>query len=289
MKKREMILLLVVVLMVISSCATTGASKKSGIIEKEPATQPKWVKHTEKIKSGSLYYFFGESHKSFSRQDAVDKAVANALSKVSNHFGVKVSSELVVKDRETDGKYSYDIGVKNQITGAAVVVKKHEVAGVYIEKWQREKIEYDAKVRISIPVHEMARMQMEMESLCGWTVISNLEADKTVVNSFIKEFAGNKKINLKPSSITVEDGYSAESISKVSDTAYFLVVKFDIGDPVDIDGEWYANVQATVEYISLLDRKVIDTFSAEAKGGAYSGKDAIKNGISKVVEQIMFQ
>lgn len=283
----------------VSSCATMGggdgsdegvsreSSGKGELLEKNPAEKPKWTESAGYVKKGAVYYFVGDASKSRSEEDGKNKAIANALSQVSNQFGVKVSSELVTKEKEADGKYSYDIGVKSKITGAPIFIKNYKVEGYYYEKWDRGGTQYDTKVLIGVPAEEMSRIKREIDALTGWAVIYPKGDLQTT--ALVKEFAQIKKMSLVPDMTSISENYTIESLAASSESAYFLIVKISAEEPKNIEGEFYSAVNIHAEFVSLTQNKVISNYNAEVKGAGYSAPEAIKNGIAKAFEELMQQ
>ena len=174
------------------------------LLEKTPKMKPDWVNLSGKTKKGDKFYFVGHATGAFSKEDAKKNAFLSGLAEVSNYFGVKIKSEMVSSQREKDGEYSYNIGIKNKISGAPIKVKNFNIENSYYEKWEKSGIEYNCSLLISIPELEMNRIKKEVEALTAWTIISNKEVDKTIVNNFIKKFAISKKIQLLPDETSME-------------------------------------------------------------------------------------
>jgi len=281
----------------ILSCATAGggpdgapAAGPGKMLESNPAAKPEWLSITGYARKGFDWYFVGESSKSRTEEDARAKALLNGLAQISNQFGVKVSSELISQEKESNGNYSYDIGVKNKLTGAPIRIKDYKLDGTYIEKWDRGAVEFDAKVLVKVPDEEIARIRKEIDALCGWAVLTPRAELTGDAMRLVKEFAQVKKFNLKPDADPVGDAYTIETLSqKAADSAFFLVVKVKAADPKNVDGEWYSDVAVEVEYISLTENKVIRSYSGSARGAAYADKDAVKSAFLKAFDEIMTQ
>lgn len=256
----------------------------------DPAARPGWLSITGYARQGGKWYFVGESSRSRSDEDARAKALLNGLALVSSQFGVKVSSELVTKEQDSNGNYSYDIGVKNKLTGAPIRIKEYKLDGTYVEKWDRGAIEFDARVLIAIPDEEIARIRKEIEALCAWGALSSRPDLQEDMVRLVKEFAQAKKLNIHPKGIDISDSYSVSALAgQAPDAAFFLVVKVPPINPKNVDGEWYADVAVTAEYLSLTENKVVSSFSASARGAAYSEKDAIKDGFLKAFQKMIQQ
>jgi len=278
----------------VTSCATTGSGAGSAgsgsLLETNPSPKPEWLSIAGYARKGGNWYFVGESSRSSSEADARAKALLDGLAQISNQFGVKVSSELISQERESNGNYSYDIGVKNKLTGAPIRIRDYKVEGTYIEKWNRNGIEFDAKVLIRVPEEEIARIRKEIDALCGWAIISPLSDLAGETMRLTKEFAQIKKVNLTPDAVQVDATYSLETlVQKAPDAAFFLVVKVKPGGPKEIEGEWYADISVEVEYLSLTENKVVKTYSGSARGAAYSAAGATRNALLKAFDEIMTQ
>ncbi len=288
------ILLTALTALFLLSCATSGGAPSAAgagkLLETNPPSKPEWLSITGYARKGGDWYFVGESSKSRSEEDARAKALLNGLAQISNQFGVKVSSELISQEREANGVYSYDIGVKNKLTGAPIRIKDYKLESAYSEKWDRGEIEFDAKVLIRVPDEEIARIRKEIEALCAWTVITPRDDLTGDAMRLAKEFAQVKKINLKPDADTVSGAYTAETLAqKAPDAAFFLVIRIKPEEPKNVEGEWYATVAVEAEYLSLTENKVIRAYSGSARGAAYSDKDALKNAFLKAFDEIMTQ
>ncbi len=279
----------------ILSCATGGGGDEpvagpGKMLESTPAAKPEWLSITGYAQKGGNWYFVGESSKSRTEEDARAKALLNGLSQISSQFGVKVSSELISQEKESNGNYSYDIGVKNKLTGAPIRIKDYKLDATYIEKWDRGVVEFDAKVLVKVPDEEIARIKKEIDALCGWAVLTPREELMNDAMRLVKEFAQLKKFNLKPDADPVAENYTIETLAqKAADSAFFLVLKVKPAEPKNVDGEWYADVAVEAEYISLTENKVIKPYSGSARGAAYTDKDAVKNAFLKAFDEIMTQ
>ncbi len=275
------------------SCATSGGAPSAGagkLLETNPPSKPEWLSITGYARKGGEWYFVGESSRSRTEEDARNKAILNGLSQISHQFGVKVSSELISQEREANGVYSYDIGVKNKLTGAPIRIRDYKLESAYIEKWDRGDIEFDAKVLIRVPDEEIARIRKEIDALCAWAVIASSGDLAGDAMRLAKEFAQVKKINLKPDADPVNGHYTAETLAqKAPDAAFFLVIKIKSETPKNVDGEWYATVAVEVEYLSLTENKVVRAYSGSARGAAYSDKEAVRNAFLKAFDEIMTQ
>jgi len=265
------------------SCSSSGKKHSPAIAKKK---KPAWYTIAPKTKKGNSFYFVGEADGAKSEKDAKEQSFSNGLALVSNSFGVKINSQMISKTQESDGNYNYDIGIVNKVTGVPVTIKNYKVEETFTEIINGS---FSAKTLLSIPESEMSRIQMEMESLCGFGFVFDKKLNQSIFNTFIKEFAKLKKLNLKPVKSEISPEYTTSSLKQISRTAYFMAVKVSSTEPKNIEGEWYTNVTILVELLSLVDSKVIDTFSAESKGAAFSAKDALSNGYKKAIEQIMFQ
>lgn len=273
-------------IIVVTGCASSPELKKDQLIDRNPAKKPQWAKNAGYVKKGDVFMFVGESNHSTSQDDARQKALLNALAQVSNYFGVKVNAEVISKEQESDGSYSYDIGVNNKISGATIKIKNYSVEATYYEKWMRTKEEYDAKILISVPADEIARIKKEVDGITAWGYVSAENDLHSEIEKYIKEFAQKKNMQLQPQKVAVPEDYSPESLTSVADTAYFLMLKFNHDAPKDIDGEWFVDVTINVDFISLTEKKVLGTYNAQATGAAFSGKHAVRNGMIKAFEQI---
>lgn len=260
------------------------------LVGSDPAARPEWLSITGYARQGGKWYFVGESSRSRSDEDARAKALLNGLALVSSQFGVKVSSELVTREQDSNGNYSYDIGVRNKLTGAPIRIKDYKLDGTYVEKWDRGAIEFDARALIAIPDEEIARIRKEIEALCGWGVLSARPDLQEDMVRLVKEFAQAKKLNLQPNIVAISDGYSVPAlVGQSPDAAFFLVVKVPPVSPKNVDGEWYADVAVTVEYLSLTENKVVSSFSASARGAAYGEAAAVRDGFLKAFQKMIQQ
>ncbi len=287
----------VLFLLCLSACAQETVKQQSVnpvMLSSKPAKLPGWCsKKEEYFKKGDLFFFIGEASSAKNENMAKKISIASAFSRVSNYFGVKVDSSMVSEEREVDGVYTYDIGVRSKLTGSPVTVKDYTLKDVYTEKWSSAGGEkYKVRVLLEIPSHEIARMQKKIDALCGWYISTDVDLKRfnKDIQTQTKLFAGKMNLNLTPDILQIDEDYESitvEKLASVSDTAFFLKVNVRSSKTEEIKGEWYTNIDIETEYISLLENKVISTRNTAVKGAAFSKEGALENGVKKAFEKII--
>jgi hypothetical protein len=205
---------------------------------------------------------------------------------MSSHFGVSVKSDFISSEQETNGEYSYNIGLESRITGSAIKVKNYNIQSTYTEQWKRSSKEFDAYVLLAIPNQEIARIRIEVEGAGVWSVISNHDEAVVKTKDLLNVIAKKRKIKFKQQSIPIDPDYDANEVLAKAESAFLLVVKCDVGKTEEYSGEFYTEVKTVVELVSLLEGKIIDRWNIETKGGAFSKQDSINNGIQQSFKNI---
>lgn len=282
--------------LVLTGCGTVentdrGPAEKTtrsndAMLKSSSAARPSWVDSAGTIKNKGAFLFVGRSSGIKTESEAVSMATDDAFSKLSSYFGVSVKSEFISSEQETDGRYTYSIGLQSRITGSKVTVKDYVISGSYTEQWQRNSREFDAFVLLSVPEKEIARIRIEVEGAATCVVVSNHDEVKNKTKEIMQVISKKKSIKFKP---------EIKSVAKESDeimslekhqTAFLLTVTCEIGKTNEYNGEYYTEIKTTVELISLLDRKVVERWSSVAKGGAFSKEDSIAKGIQESFSEI---
>ncbi|HPS30513.1 MAG TPA: hypothetical protein PLZ43_09680 [bacterium] len=296
--KNSRIFLLFTILLAAVSCGTvedttggpaTKISRGADVLLKSSlARRPSWADSNGTIKGGGEMMFVGRASGIRNEIDSVKMATNDAFSQLSSYFGVSVKSDLISSEQETDGRYTYNIGLESKLTGAKITVKDYKIAGVYTEQWQRNSREFDSFVLLAIPDIEIARIRIESEGMCLCVVISaDNEAVKRRAKETIQKISKKKGIKFKQDiHFTTAESSEYRSIEKVQ-TAYVLSVKCQIGKTNEYSGEYYTTVDTDIELVSLIEGKVLESWSAEAKGGAFSKDDSIVNGIEESFKMII--
>lgn len=286
----RIIIFLVSVFFMFSGCGT--APDKSGndeLVRSSKKDRPQWTKSSNVVKRINETLFVGITSGANSEEEAVSSATAKAFAEVSNFFGVSVESNMVAAEQETDGKYSYSLGITSKLTGSSITVKDYMIREKYIEKWHRGNTQYDAYILLSVPNREMARIRIESEGAGTIAFLSDNEMIKDEIKNFTKVLAKKKGIKFRKKSIKLDKDYEVSQVMPKAGTAYLLAVNLKEGKPEEHDGEWYVEMKIEVELVSLLSGKIIETWTAETKGGAFSEKDCRINGSEQIVKKITEQ
>lgn len=280
MKKSFAILLLAIF---VTACGTADAPQ-SGKPQVSDVNRPAWTKVPEKIEKEEAVLFVGESSNSKSEEDAVTLAQQNAFAKVSNYFGVSVKSEFKSREVETNGEYSYTIGVKSSVTGREIEVKKYHIKDKFTEcLHSRSGNEYSAFILLSIPKAELSRIKTEVDGFGVWAINPDLPEAADKIRELFPVFSRkgvklNKKI----------DFAAAQDIDKVASehkTAFFLKIEIRETKAEEYDGEFYSVIRLKAELFDLLTKETLNRWSVESKGAAYSADEARTNGIAKALEE----
>ena len=275
-------------IVVTASCGTVENTSRGEDVKLKSsiAQKPAWVDSAGTIKGAGEIRFVGRVSGIKNEADALNMATNDAFSKLSNYFGVSVKSDFISSEQETDGRYTYSIGLDSKITGSKVTVKDYVISGSYIEQWQRNSKEFDAYVLLSVPEKEIARIRIEVEGAGTCVVVSDHGEVKNKTKEMIQRISSRKGIKFKPEIKSVPKE-SDEIISlEKHQTAYLLTVTCEIGKTSEYNGEYYTEIKTRIELISLLDGKVVESWNSVAKGGAFSKDDSIVKGIEDSFKEI---
>jgi len=278
-----------VILLIMAGCgsAQSTSSGNDVMLRSSAASRPQWVSSAGTVKSGGNTMFVGRASGVRNETDAISIATNDAFTKMSNHFGVSVKSDFISSEQETDGQYSYQIGLESRITGHQIKVKNYNLEATYTEQWQRSSKEFDAYVLLAVPDNEIARIRIEVEGAGAWSVISNHEEAVVKTKDLLNVLAKKRKIKFNQQPVPLTPDYDVKDVSGKVEAAFLLVVKCDIGKTEEYSGEFYTEVKTVVELVSLIEGKVLDRWNLETKGGAFSKQDSINNGIQQSFKNIL--
>ena len=247
--------------------------------------RPEWTRIAEKIEKSDVVLFVGEASNANSEEDAVNLAQQNAFAKVSNSFGVSVKSEFKSHEVETNGEYSYAIGVKSSVTGRQIEVKKYHIKDKYIEHSGRN--EYNAFVLLSIPKTELARIQTEVDGFGVWALKSDIPEAADKIRELFPVF-NQKGIKLNQE-INFDEAANVSEVSAAHHKAFLLKIEAKETKSEEYNGEFYSVIEINAELFNLLTQETINRWTVESKGGAYSAKEARESATSKAVREIIDQ
>ena len=274
---------LMVLIAVVSCGSVENTSRGEDVMLKSSlSSRPAWVNSTGTIKGSGEMRFVGRSSGAGTEADAVQLATNDAFAKLSSHFGVSVKSDFISSEQETDGNYTYSIGLQSKVTGSKITVKNYIVSGSYIEQWQRSAREYDAFVMVTVPDSEIARIRVEVEGTGSWHIECKSQEAVAKTKELMQVLNEKRGIKFKPA----QSAESADAGFEKLQTAYHLSVKCEIGKTAEYNGEFYTNLRTTVELISLIDGKVLESWNADVKGGAFSKEDSLTKAVEDSFRQI---
>jgi len=291
MKHKVFLLPLLFISFSFYSCASLKNTKKqtekaniSHLIEKSSSKKPIWISSNVHIVKNNNNYFLGEASNILDLNKAKKIALNSAFSNLASFFKVDISSTTTTTQREINGKFSYDVGIKNSISGAPITVKDYKITDYYYEKWNRNgKTVYDAYALLFIPQKEINRIQKEIDALCMWKIeFKNMQPTSEVV-PFVRKFAEKQHINIIPKPILSNTNID---ISKNNKTAYSMIVEISTSKPENDSGEWFASAKINVQLISLTSGKNVSSWKVEATGGAFSGEDAKQTAINNALKKL---
>jgi hypothetical protein len=284
---KTILTMLVSVALFMTACGSGSNVKQDNLLRSSSTPKPQWVDNMGAMKRPGKVSFTGRSSGSGSERDAIALATKNAFSNLSNFFGVSVKSDMISSEQESDGVYSYSIGIESKITGATISVKRYNVDATYTEQWNRGRKEYDAAILLSVPEIEIARIRAEVEGAVTWAVIPKDDLIKSNSLVFLQELSKKRKVSFRQNDIELSPLYDYSNIFQTHQTAYLLVIKCDIDEPSQYHEEWYVRIKTTVEFTSLIDNKIIDTWTIEEKGGAFDPDSAIENGMKQTFKKLI--
>lgn len=284
MKKFFVVLLF---MLCFAACGTTDAPQ-SGKPSVSESNRPAWTKVPEKIEKADVILFVGEASIAKSEEDAVALATQNAFAKVSNYFGVSVKSEFRSREVEENGEYSYTIGIKSSVTGKEIEVKNYHIKDKFTECLHSKKgNEYNAFILLSIPKTELARIKTEVDGFGVWALKSDLPEAADKIREIFPVFS-KKGIKLNQQ-IDFAEAQDTGKIAAESNKAFFLKIEIKETKAEEYSGEFYSIIELKAELISLITSETVNRWNVEAKGAAYSAKEAQDNGIKNAVREISEQ
>ena len=270
-----------------AACGTTDAPQ-SGKPAVSDSNRPAWTKVPEKIEKEDVILFVGEASIAKTEEDAVAIAQQNAFAKVSNYFGVAVKSEFRSHEVEKDGEYHYAIGVKSSVTGKEIEVKNYHIKDKFTEcLHSRKGNEYNAFILLSIPKKELARIKTEVDGFGAWAIKSDLPEAADKIREIFPVF--NKKGIKLNQQIDFAEAQDTGKIAAESHKAFLFKIEIKEAKAEEYNGEFYSIIELKAELISLLTGETVNRWNVEAKGAAYSAKEAADNGITKAVQEIAEQ
>jgi hypothetical protein len=274
-------------IMTVACSSSSGNARTDTLIRSSSNPKPPWVEDMSAMSRPGKTSFTGRSSGASSERDAIDLAMNNAFSNLSNYFGVSVRSDMISSEQESDGVYSYSIGIESKLTGSVITVKKYSVDATYTEQWNRGRREYDAAVLLSVPDMEMARIQAEVEGAVTWAVFPDNELVRSNIRPFIQELAKKRNVSFRQKDVVLPEMFNYSDVFSQHRTAYLLIIRSEIGKPSEYHGEWYVNIKTTVEFSSLIESKIVDTWTIEEKGGAFDPDSAIENGMKQTFKKLI--
>ena len=250
--------------------------------------RPEWTKIAEKIEKSDTVLWIGEASNANSEEDAVNLARQNAFAKVSNSFGVSVKSEFKSHEVETNGEYSYTIGVKNSVTGKQIKVKNYSIKDKFTEcLHSRNGKEFNAFVLISIPRTELSRIKIEVDGFGVWALKSNIPEAAGKIRELFPVF--NKKGVKLNQEINFEQAQNILEVFATYHKAFLLKIEVKETKSAEYSGEFYSIIEINAELFNLLTGETVNSWKAESKGAAYSKNEAVSDGITKAVQEIIDQ
>jgi len=284
------IILVITLVLVLFSCGTAPQrSENDEALRGSKKDRPQWTKDSNVIKKMDETLFVGAVSGFNSEEEAVSSATSKAFAEVSNFFGVSIESNLVSAEQETDGKYSYSLGITSKLTGSKITVKDYMIRKKYIEKRHRGTDKFDAYILLAVPNQEMTRIRIESEGAGTIAFLNENELVKDEIRNFTKVLAEKKGIKFRKKTIKLDREYEVSQVMQKTGTAYLLTVDLKEEVPEELDGEWYAQMKIQIELVSLLSGKVIEIWNGEAKGAAFSEKECRSNGCQQIVKAITDQ
>ena len=269
------------ILLMFSIIACGSAEQRSDTRPSQSSNRPKWTEVAEKIEKSDAVLFVGEASNAKSEEDATNLAQQNAFAKVSNSFGVSVKSEFKSHEVESNGEYSYAIGVKSSITGKEIKDKFTECTHSKSGK------EYNVFILLSIPKTELARIQVEVDGFGVWALKSEIPEAADKIRELFPAF-NQKGIKLNQEMKFDETG-DISAVSAASHKAFLLKIEVKETKSEEYNGEFYSIVEIKAELFNLLTSETVNRWKVESKGAAYSREDALSNGITKAVQEIVGQ
>ena len=290
--KKNMSLSLAFLLLLICSCGTANTrgddyeavyQRSSREMPSSSSSRPAWVDGAWKIDEGDYIALIGSSSNASTKEKALDSAKNNALKQLSEYFGVSVSATFTEKRTKINGKRDYKITNDVNSSSRQIEVKESELEDLFIE---RRGNGWTAYAKVAVPKSELARIQIELDAAGVWAIQSDVPQCESKIRDLFPVF-GRHGVNMTQQ---IEYSYKTpDQIYRENAKMFYLKVECKEQKSEEYNGEFYSIIQVTAELFNLMTGTTINRWQQEGKGAAYSRNDALTDGVSKAVEEIIGQ
>ena len=257
--------------------------QRSGKEIPSSAARPDWIGVAGKIDEGDRVAFIGSSSNAETKEKAIDSAKNNALKQISEYFGVSISATFSEERSKTNGKHDSRISSSTQSSSRRVEVKESDMEDSFTERRGNGFVAY---VKIAVPKSELARIQIELDAAGVWAIQSDVPQCEAKIRDLFPVF-GRHGVNMTQQ---IEYSYKTpDQIYRENSKMFYLKVECKEVKSEDYNGEFYSLIQISTELFNLMTGKTMNRWEGNGKGAAYSKDDAVTNGVSKAVEEIINQ
>lgn len=288
MKKIDLVLMVLFFVFLCIACGTAGNHREESPAVSEnssesllsSANKPSWANESD-IDEGNRIAFIGSSTNTRTEEESKQSAINNALQSVSKYFGVSVSAKFSEKRSKINGKRDHQILSEGEFSAKNIEIKEFNVEDSVTN---RTKSGYISYVKVAVPKSELARIKIKLDGFGVWAIKSDIPQCEDKIRDLFPVF-GKYGIT-----INEQIDYSFKTPDQVyrdySKAFYFKVECKELKSE-DYNGEFYSMIQITTELFNLMTGETINRWEGNGKGAAYSRNDAVTNGISKAVEDII--
>ena len=249
---------------------------------------PDWVSsRKEKIDEGDRVAFIGSSVTKGTKKDAINEATGTALNNIGRYFGVSVSAVFYHKDVQINGKYTEDISTDESThTSKKIEVKEFDIEDSFLEHHGNGWV---AHVKLTVPKTELARIQIEIDGFGVWAIKSDIPQCEEKIRDLFPVFS---RYGVNGVNINEQIDYSSKTPKQIfaeNKKAFYLKVECKERQALERGGEFYSIIELKAELFNLMTGETVNRWNVEAKGAAYSAKEAQEDAITKAVQEISEQ
>ena len=290
MKKIELIPIALLCAFLFVSCGTAGDHQEDRAAVSEnshegsvsSANKPSWANASD-IDEGHRIAFIGSSTNTRTEEESKQSAISNALQNVSKYFGVSVSAKFSEKRSKVNGQRSHQILSEGEFSSKNIEIKEFNVEDSATIRTGSGYLSY---VKVAVPKSELARIKIKLDGFGVWAIKSDNPQCEDKIRDLFPVFS---KYGI---TINEQIDYSFKTPDQVYrdySKAFYFKVECKEQKSEDYNGEFYSLFQISSELFNLMTGETINRWEGNGKGAAYSRNDAVTNGISKAVEDIIQQ
>jgi len=279
-KKMNKISILSLLIVFCVSCGTAGSIERDDL----SANRPDWADSSIIDEFDRVVFIGSSAAKTNTEKEAKQSAINNALGNVSKYFGVSVSAAFSEKRSKINGQHDSEIFSETHSTSRQINIQEYSAEDSVIT---RRGNSYMAYVKIAVPKSELAMIKIKLDGFGVWALNSDLPEAADKIRELFPVF-GKKGIKLNQQ-IDFAEVQDTGRIASESHKAFLLKIEIKETKAEEYSGEFYSIIELKAELINLLTGETVNRWNVEAKGAAYSAKEALDNGITNAVKEISEQ